>query len=60
MHRIRDWLYVGKYAETTNLSYLRSYGIGAMLQLADRVEQPGIESLYLPVEEGVTLKPEVI
>lgn len=60
MYRIRDWLYIGKYAETTNLGYLRSYKIGAMLQLADRVDQPGIESLYLPVEDGVLLTPEAL
>lgn len=60
MHRIRDWLYIGKYAETTHLHYLLSYRIGAMLQLADRVEQPGIESLYLPVEDGIPLKSEAI
>jgi hypothetical protein len=35
--------------------YLRARGIGAMLQLAELVEQPGIATLYLPVEDGEPL-----
>ncbi len=58
MHRIRPWLYVGKYRETADLNMLSVYHIQAMLQLAEKVEQPGIASLYIPVDDGVPLSPE--
>lgn len=58
MYAVRPWLHIGKYAETQNKPLLDTYGIGAMLQLADHVPQPGIDALYLPVEDGVTLAPE--
>lgn len=52
MNQIRSWLYIGKYRDTCDLAYLRSRNIGAMLQLAELVEQPNITALYLPVEDG--------
>lgn len=58
MQRIRSWLYVGKYRDTGSPVLLSSYQISAMLQLADPLPQPGIASLYLPVEDGVPLSPE--
>lgn len=58
MHRIRPWLYIGKYRETADLNILSVYRIQAMLQLAERVEQPGIASLYISVDDGVPLLPE--
>jgi protein-tyrosine phosphatase len=42
MYRIRDWLYIGKYRDTTALALLRSQHISAMLQLAEYVLQPNI------------------
>lgn len=56
MDQIRPWLYIGGIRDTLNLSYLSSKSIGAMLQLAAKVEQPGITSLYLPVEDFEPLK----
>jgi len=55
MDAVRSWLYIGKYAETIDLNLLRSYGIQAMLQLANPAPQPNISSLFLPVEDGVAL-----
>src|SRR5689334_12250798 len=55
MHKIRPWLYIGKYRETANIDTLIVYRISAMLQLADKVEQIGIASLYIPVEDGEPL-----
>ncbi len=55
MNQIRPWLYIGKYRETVNHHLLKSYGITAMLHLADRVEHPDITTLYLPVDDGVPL-----
>ena len=51
MDEIRSWLYIGKYRDTLDKNYLDFKSIKAMLQLADRVEQKGINSLFLPVED---------
>jgi protein-tyrosine phosphatase len=58
MWQIIDNLYVGRYRDTVNLTLLQAHNINAMLQLADRVEQPGIEVLYLEVEDGESLPAE--
>jgi hypothetical protein len=55
MNSIRNWLYIGKYRETLDATFLGAHKIGAMLLLAEAVKQPDIESLYLPVEDGVPL-----
>src|SRR5262245_40350070 len=60
MERIRPWLYIGKYRETLNRRLLETHQIEAMLQLAERVEQPGITSLYLPVEDFAPLKADLL
>ncbi|HKI52929.1 MAG TPA: dual specificity protein phosphatase, partial [Anaerolineales bacterium] len=49
-------LFIGKYRDTLQPAYLHSKSIQAMLQLADKVEQSGITSLYLPVEDFAPLK----
>jgi protein-tyrosine phosphatase len=51
MDQIRPWLFIGSYRDTKNLSYLNLKAIRAMLQLAEKVEQPNIVSLFLPVED---------
>lgn len=58
MDAIRPWLYVGRYRDTLNKSYLDQNSIQAMLQLAESVEQPGIVSLYLPVEDMAPISVE--
>lgn len=55
MYSIRSWLYVGKFRETLDYKLLHQSGIGTMLQLAEGVEQPNIQSLYIPVEDGEPL-----
>jgi hypothetical protein len=55
MNQIRPWLYIGKYRETKDYPYLTYHNIEAMLLLAEMVEHPGINSLYLPVEDGEPL-----
>lgn len=55
MNEIRDWLWIGKYRETTNRRLLEAQGIEAMLLLAELVEHPTIRSVYLPVEDGEPL-----
>ena len=58
MRQITDNLYVGRYHDTVNLALLQAHNIDAMLQLAERIEQPGIEVLYLDVEDGEPLPAE--
>jgi protein-tyrosine phosphatase len=55
MYPIRSWLYVGKYRETLDYVVLHQSEIGAMLQLAESIQQPEISSLYVPVEDGESL-----
>lgn len=56
MNAIRNWLYIGKYRDTLDVASLAKHNIGAVLQLAEAIEYPDIESLYLPVEDGVPLE----
>lgn len=51
MDEIRPWLLIGKYRDTLNSAYLADKRVSAMLQLAEKVEQPNIVSLYLPIED---------
>ena len=60
MYLIRPWLYVGRYRDTLDAAHLRLHDVGAMLQLAEAVEHPGVLSLYLPVEDGEALRPEFL
>jgi len=60
MHKIRDWLFIGKYRETMSYPLLNSYGIDAMLHLAEDVRHDGIETLYLPIDDGVPVKQDTL
>jgi hypothetical protein len=55
MYPIRPWLYIGKYRETLDYNMLYRSKICAMLQLAEKVQHPGISSLYISVEDGESL-----
>lgn len=52
MLEVRPWLYQGKYRDTINLALLQRHNIKAILHLAEYVKQPGIETLYIPIEDG--------
>ena len=60
MNKIRPWLYISKYSETRAHLMLKARGISAMLQLAELVEHPGIESCYLAVEDGLPLPDKIL
>ena len=60
MDQIRPWLFIGGIRDTLNLHYLTNKSIKAMLQLAAKVEQPDIISLYLPVEDFEPLKIDLL
>jgi protein-tyrosine phosphatase len=55
MHQIRDWLYVASYRETQDPAKLKERNIGAVLHLQQLVEQEGINTLYIPIQEGIPL-----
>jgi Dual specificity phosphatase, catalytic domain len=56
MDEIRPWLYIGSIRDTANEHYLAYKSIGAMLQLAAKVDHPYITVLYLPTEDFAPLK----
>jgi len=60
MHKIRDWLYIGKYRETIRRSLLENYNIGAMLHLAEDVRHDDIETLYLGIDDGMPVKQDIL
>ena len=60
MDEIRPWLYIGKFRDTLDKNYLDFKSIRAMLQLADPVQQLGIASLYLPVQDMGPTPPDFI
>lgn len=60
MHAIRPWLLVGRYADTCDRPRLLAAGVGAMLQLAEAVPQPGIASLHLAVDDGAPIPPAAL
>ncbi len=60
MRLVRPWLYIGKYPDTLDLSTLKQHGIKAVLQLAEAVAQPTIVTLYLPVEDGISLSADYL
>jgi hypothetical protein len=60
MDEIRPWLYIGRYRDTLDKNYLDFNSIKAMLQLADPVEQKGINSLFLRVEDLKPTSPDLI
>tara|TARA_A100001037_G_C14700695_1_gene435838 strand:+ start:132 stop:536 length:405 start_codon:yes stop_codon:yes gene_type:complete len=60
MKVIRPWLSVGKFLEPRDRELMVSRGIGAILALYWPVKHEGIDSLYLPVEDGVPLEAEVL
>ena len=60
MDRIRSWLFIGKYRDTLNRHLLFANQIQAMLQLAEAVTQPGVLSLYLPVEDFKPIPPDLL
>jgi len=55
MHKIRPWLYTGNIHATEDQELLKQHTITAMLQLHRPVEQPGIVSLYLPIDDGYAI-----
>ena len=60
MQQVRPWLFIGKYSETLNRDLLERSKIHSVLELAAPVEHDTLTTLYLPVEDGVPLRPEAL
>src|SRR5690349_21418517 len=57
MHFIRPWLAIGSYRETRDPSLLGINKIGALLHLESDIRHPGIQTLYIPIDDGTTVAP---
>jgi dual specificity MAP kinase phosphatase len=55
MNSIQPWLWIGAYRDTLDAALLGRRGIRALLHLVEDVRHPGIQTLYLPVEDGQPL-----
>jgi hypothetical protein len=51
---------MGSHAETRDAALLAARGVGAMLQLAGPVAQPGVESCYVAVDDGAPVPPAAL
>ena len=60
MYQIRPWLFTSSHHATHDLSILQDHNIGAMLQLFRPVQQEGIESTYIAIEDGYPLTEEML
>lgn len=60
MYHIRPWLTIGKYREAIDSELLHSEDITAVLHLVANVHHEDIPCLYLPVEDGVPLEPDLL
>ena len=58
--KLRPWLYQGNYKDSTDLNALQQHEIGAILQFAVNAQHPGIETLYLPFNDGNPIPYEYI
>ena len=57
MIQIRPWLFIGKVVETRDHELLVRRQIDAMLQLAADVQQQGVASLHIDIEDGEPISP---
>lgn len=58
MIEIRPWLSVGKHVEATSTHLLEKNRILALLLLHQPIRTIGIETLFIPVQDGVPLRDE--
>lgn len=55
MYQIRDWLFISGSNEAADKALLKQHKIGALLSLHLKITPTGVETLFLPVQEGVPL-----
>lgn len=57
MNVIRPWLYVSNYRTSIDSYFIHQHQINAMLHLVENVTHPHVDTLYMPIEDGVPTPP---
>lgn len=60
MNFIRPWLAVGKYSDVRNYALLEQESITATLQFVEERLYDGIETCYIPIDDGIALEAHVL
>lgn len=60
MNVIRPWLYISNYRTSIDRTFIQQYQIKALLHLVENVSHPNVETLYMPIEDGVPTAPAEI
>lgn len=55
MYQIRDWLFISGSTEAADKAALKERNIKALLSLHLKIKVEGVETLFLPVQEGIPL-----
>jgi protein-tyrosine phosphatase len=55
MYQIRDWLFISGSTEAADKSILKEHKIKALLSLHLKTKTEGVDTLFLPVQEGIPL-----
>lgn len=58
MQQITDWLYIGNYSDLISDHLKNNHSIHAVLNLAESLELPFNDVLFLDIDDGVPLKDE--
>lgn len=58
MHKIRDWLYISNYASASSSHIVKENKIEAMLQLYQAIKAKGLDTKFIPLQDGVPIREE--
>ena len=60
MFQIRDWLCISGYPEASTAKVVKAQGIEAMLQLFEAFDMDGVETHFIPVNDGIAMSKSMI
>jgi protein-tyrosine phosphatase len=60
MYQVRDWLYISGSTEAADKALLKERKIKSLLTLHLKIAIQGVDTLFLPVQEGIPLLPATI
>lgn len=60
MYQIRDWLFISGSNEAADKAVLKQHKIGALLTLHLKLAPSGVDTLFLPVQEGIPLPSPIV